>query len=45
MDDLTSVHQARWKGGGWWLYNIEATIDAECIGWIELPDYEGVLRK
>lgn len=45
VDDLTSVHQARWKDGGWWLYNIEATIDAECVGWIELPDYEGVLRK
>lgn len=36
---------ARWKGGAWHFYNIDATIDAECVGWIELPDYERVLRK
>ncbi len=36
---------AKWKGGKWHFYNINADIDAECIGWIELPDYEGVLRE
>lgn len=36
---------AIWKNESWNFYTIGATIDAECIGWIELPDYEGVLRK
>lgn len=36
---------ALWKGGKWRFYNINADIEAECVGWIELPDYEGVLRK
>ena len=36
---------ARWTEGKWWFYSIPADIDAECVGWIELPDYEGVLRK
>lgn len=36
---------ARWMDGKWHFYSIGADIDAECIGWIELPDYEGVLRK
>lgn len=41
----TSAQPARWMAGNWYFYNISATIDAECLGWIELPDYEGVLRK
>lgn len=41
----TSAQPARWMAGSWYFYNISATIDAECLGWIELPDYEGVLRK
>lgn len=41
----TGCQAARWKGGKWWLYSINADIDAECVGWIELPDYEGVLRN
>jgi ParB family chromosome partitioning protein len=36
---------ALWKDGKWRFYNINADIEAECVGWIELPDYEGVLRK
>ena len=36
---------AIWKDGTWNFYGINATIDAECLGWIELPDYEGKLRK
>ena len=36
---------AKWQGGKWHFYNINADIDADCIGWIELPDYEGVLKK
>ena len=43
--DKTGCQGARWKDGKWWFYNIEADIDAECLGWIELPDYEGVLKK
>lgn len=41
----SSAQPARWKDGAWHFYNIDATIDAECVGWIELPDYEEVLRK
>lgn len=44
-EDGTSAQPARWMAGSWYFYNISATIDAECLGWIELPDYEGVLRK
>ena len=29
----------------WHFYNIDATIDSECVGWIELPDYEHKLWK
>lgn len=29
----------------WHFYNIGASIDSECIGWIELPDYEHKLWK
>ena len=36
---------ARWMGGKWHFYSIGADIDAECVGWIELPDYEGVLLR
>ena len=43
--DGVSCQPARWKDGQWYFYSINETIDAECVGWIELPDYEGVLRK
>lgn len=41
----TGCQGAKWKDGKWRFYNINADIDAECVGWIELPDYEGVLKK
>ena len=36
---------AIWKNGTWNFYGINATIDAQCIGWIELPDYERKLQE
>lgn len=44
-EERIGCQAARWKNGAWLFYSINETIDAECVGWIELPDYEGVLRK
>ncbi|MBO7668393.1 MAG: ParB N-terminal domain-containing protein [Firmicutes bacterium] len=44
-ENTTGCQPALWKGGEWRFYGIDAGIDAECVGWIELPDYEGKLRK
>ena len=41
----THVQAARWLEEKWRFYKINEVIDSECVGWIELPDYEGVLRK
>ena len=39
-ENTTGCQPALWKGGEWRFYGIDASIDAECVGWIELPDYE-----
>ena len=44
-EEESGCQPAKWQGGKWHFYSINADIDAECLGWIELPDYEGVLRK
>ena len=44
-ENETGCQPALWKGGEWRFYGINASIDAECIGWIELPDYEHKLWK
>ena len=44
-ENTTGCQPALWKNGEWRFYGIDASIDAECVGWIELPDYERKLWK
>ena len=44
-DGKAMCMQALYYDDVWHFYSIDATIDSPCIGWIELPDYEGKLMN